>query len=123
MNEDEGQETHEVSAEDRVLRFLGTKLGYASSAGSGKLRWAEISIYRTIAGTYIVAGVGRSTVPNETDRHWAQVCEEPEAVIERLHLVDSNGGKYLPNVGRQALRQAQGLDEALRNAYLVEVVD
>lgn len=108
---------------DRELQFRGRLLGESTSQNGRKERWAEIQIYLTDGGNYIVAGIGRSTVPGEIDKKWAQVCEEPEAVIERLHLYDDNGGRYIPWVSQQALRLACDEDQRLTEAYLIEHVD
>lgn len=120
---DDDQDRYSVYNGDRELRFVGTLLGYSSSAKPHKARWAEIEIYRTAAGQYIVAGCGRSIVPGERDKHWAQVCERPEGVIERLHLVDGRGARYIPFVSQEAIEQARACDMAFDAAYRVELID
>lgn len=108
---------------DRELRFCGVCLGHSSSWADGKQRWAEISIFRTHAGTYVVSGVGRTVVAGEQDKCWAQVCETPECVMERLYLHDRLGGRYLPNVSRRAITEARVRDSDFNVAYRVEQID
>lgn len=111
---------YEVIDDDRKLHFHGIELGSASSKKPGKNRWFEVTIYKTRAGQYIVAGIGRTMIQGEVDKHWAQVCERPEGVIEKLHMLDDDGSKYLPYVSKRALRQARENDTVFADAYLVE---
>jgi len=120
---DEGLKDHAIKDGDRELQFVGQLLGESSSFRPGKTRWAEIKIYVTEGGNYIVSGIGRSINPGEHDKCWAQICSEPEAVIERLHLIDGDGAKYMPYSSRQALEQSRLTDERLSRAYLVTHVD
>lgn len=120
---DEGHQDIELKDGERTVEFTGVLLGRSSSAAPGKTRWAEISIYRTVGGKYIVAGVGRTTEDGEVDRHWTQVCERPDGVIERLYLLDQNDSRYLPRVSRNALEQAIMQDGVLRDAFLTERVE
>lgn len=50
----------------------------------------------------------------EVDREWAQVSDDPQAIIERLRLRDANGVHYLPRTSADALRAAAGRDDRLR---------
>lgn len=52
----------------------------------------------------------------ESDREWAQVSDEPEAVIERLRLRDSDGVWYVPSTSNRALEDAAQLDEGIERA-------
>lgn len=116
-------ERHAVIDGDRELQFAGVLLGHSTSWAPNKTRWAEITIYRTIAGKYVVSGVGRSTVAGERDKRWAKVCDEPECAIERLHLTDRMGVRYVPHVSRNAIDQARAADKAFRLAYVVQLID
>lgn len=122
---DEGPQDEVTSVRDgdRQLQFHGTLIGSSSSWKDGKSRWAEIVIYRTTSGKYIVAGIGRSIVSGEDDKHWAQVCDRPEGVIEKLHMLDGDQSKYMPYVNKKALDEAKVNDQGLAEAYLIEVVD
>lgn len=113
---------HVVPAGDRDVAFNGELLGRATSEQPGKRRWAEVTLYRTEAGSYVVAGVGRTTVPGEDDRHWAHVSETPQGAIEQLHMYDNDDVRYMPNVSKRALAEAMDRDERLRDAYATEEV-
>lgn len=123
MDERQDDDAFLVYDGEREIRFKGQRLGHASSYQRGKSRWAEISIYKTHGGNYIVAGVGRSTVPGEVDRRWAQVCERPHGVIEKLHMLDDDGSRYLPFTSKRALEEARAIDHDLDRAFMVEVVE
>jgi hypothetical protein len=114
---------HAVIDGDREIQFTGVLLGSSSSFQPGKERWAEIYIYKTHGGTYVVAGIGRTKLAGEHDKCWAQVCEEPAAVIERLHLMDAKRGKYLPYVSREAINMARSHDDLFSVAYMIERVE
>lgn len=108
---------------EREYQFEGVVLGESSSHRSGKDRWIEISIFKTNGGKYIVAGVGKTTVTGETERHWAHVADQPEGCIESLHLYDGDGVRYLTRTAKVALATAITLDDRLRAAYLVETIE
>lgn len=108
---------------ERELRFCGVLLGQSDSRKSASQeRWAEISIYRTDAGRYIVAGIGRSVREGEHDKHWAQVCEEADGAIAALHQLDDNNIRYMTWVNRRALEQAAATDKELERAYACETI-
>lgn len=56
----------------------------------------------------------------EKNRYWAQVCEEPSAVIDSLYKYGDGGTRYLTWVARQVLEQASEKDEPLDSAYRFE---
>ena len=60
--------------------------------------------------------VGIPDLVQESDREWAQVSEEPEAVIERLRLKDGDGVWYVPSTSNRALEEAAQLDEGIERA-------
>lgn len=108
----------------RVVSFSGTKLAEASSHQEGKPRWFEVTLYLTDGGTYVVAGAGRTTVAGERDREWATVCDDAAGVVKRLMMHDeSSGQRYLPRTSQQLLVDASRVDDGIRSAYTVEVVD
>lgn len=47
---------------DRVFQFDGALLAHASSYRADSNRWVEFDIYRTAAGSYVVARVGYSVL-------------------------------------------------------------
>lgn len=121
-SEQDDCQDYRVQDDDRDLHFCGELIGEASSFKQGKERWAEIAIYRTRAGKYVVTGIGRSILNGEVDKHWAQVCEEPQGVIEKLHMLDDDKSKYLPFVSKTALQQARDNDPVFAAAYQVEEI-
>lgn len=123
MDERRGAPFELTDRDGHVVRFNGALLGEASSEQPGKERWAEICIFKTDGGSYVVSGVGRSIVDGEVDRSWVQVSERPQGVIEKLHRIDDGGARYMPDTNRDALQQACDADQALAEAFSIEVVD
>jgi len=129
-----------VQDHERAFTFNGVLLGHASSENQSKNRWTEMSIYRTDKGTYIISGIGQTRVKkgdyvwddeksrdvratkDETPRAWAHVCESAEGAIQRLYLFDTDNVRYMTRVARTALLAAIELDDALKNAFLIEEV-
>lgn len=107
-----------VHGRDRDIAFYGELIGEATSYVEGKQRWAEVRLYRTDTGAYVVAGVGRSTLPGETDWRWAEVCPSAEYAVDKLHVHDrANDEFYMPPTNRIALENAIVRDSGLREAY------
>lgn len=107
-----------VEARDRKISFTGDVIGQATTQEPGKERWAEVTIYRTRSGKYVVAGCGRTTVFGEVDRHWAHSSGTPEGVIEALYMYDADEVRYLPHVNRRALEAAAANDIPINDASI-----
>jgi hypothetical protein len=58
----------------------------------------------------------------EKHRNWAQVSEDPEAVLEALYKYDNGGARYLTNVAQRLLEQAAEADEKIESVYRVEMI-
>jgi hypothetical protein len=58
----------------------------------------------------------------EKDRTWAQVSEEPSAVLEALYKYDYSGAMYLTNVARRLLEMASDQDAGIESVYRVEMI-
>jgi hypothetical protein len=59
----------------------------------------------------------------EKDRTWAQVSDEPEAVLEALYKYDNGGGaRYLTNVAQRLLEEASERDRGIESVYRVEMI-
>ena len=72
-----------LNGRDQTIRFDGDSLAFASTYASGRSRWTEISIFRSVTGEYVVSKVGRSTV---------------------VHLQDSSCRRsYMQTIGRDDL--------------------
>lgn len=58
----------------------------------------------------------------EKNRTWAQVSEEPEAVLDALYKYDQGGARYLTNVAQRLLEQASENDDRIDAIYRVETI-
>lgn len=117
------RDEHVVRDGQRELHFEGELLATSSSRQAWKDRWAEFQLYRTTAGKYVLAGVGRSTRAGEQDNFWAQVSDDPRAVVERLTMLDDHDVRYLPRTAKALLTDAGQHDEGISQAYSHERID
>lgn len=58
----------------------------------------------------------------EKNRHWAQVSDDPNAVLEALYKYDNGGARYLTNVAQRLLEQAAAVDKNIEATYKIEVI-
>jgi hypothetical protein len=58
----------------------------------------------------------------EKDRYWAQVSEEPSAVLDALYKVDDSGARYLTYVAQRLLDEAAEVDTGIAAVYKVELI-
>jgi hypothetical protein len=58
----------------------------------------------------------------ERPRHWAQVCDTPQAVIDALTKYDEANNRYLTFVAQRLLEKASEADPELSSAYRVETI-
>jgi len=58
----------------------------------------------------------------EKHRYWAQVSEEPIAVLEALYKYDQGGARYLTNVAQRLLENASDIDKAIESIYRIEMI-
>lgn len=58
----------------------------------------------------------------EKYRYWAQVSEDPDAVLEALYKYDQGGARYLTNVAQRLLEDASEKDERIESVYRVELI-
>jgi hypothetical protein len=58
----------------------------------------------------------------EKYRYWAQVSEEPDAVLDALYKYDDGGARYLTNVAQRLLEQASSKDSGIEYVYKIEVI-
>lgn len=71
-----------------------------------------------VCGASFSAGV----VFPEKDRNWAQVSDDPNAVLEALYKYDDSGARYLTHVAQRLLASAATVDKAIEAAYRIEVI-
>lgn len=58
----------------------------------------------------------------EKHRYWAQVSEEPTAVLDSLYKYDDGGARYLTNVAQRLLEAASKLDAEIAQIYKIEII-
>lgn len=58
----------------------------------------------------------------EKDRNWAQVSEDPGAVIEALYKYDDSGARYLTHVAQRLMAEAALVDKGIEEAYTIEII-
>lgn len=58
----------------------------------------------------------------EKNRTWAQVSEDPEAVLEALYKYDNGGARYLTNVAQRLLESAAKNDSNIERVYKIETI-
>ena len=58
----------------------------------------------------------------EKHRYWAQVSEEPSAVLDALYKYDQGGARYLTNVAQRLLENASDIDKAIESVYRIEMI-
>jgi hypothetical protein len=58
----------------------------------------------------------------EKYRYWAQVSEDPAAVLEALYKYDNSGAKYLTHVAQRLLDQAADADKGIESVYRIELI-
>jgi hypothetical protein len=58
----------------------------------------------------------------EKYRYWAQVSEDPNAVLEALYKYDAGGARYLTKVAERLLQDAAELDKGIESIYKVELI-
>ena len=58
----------------------------------------------------------------EKYRYWAQVSEEPSAVLDALYKYDDGGARYLTNVAQRLLEDAAKADANIADIYRYEII-
>lgn len=58
----------------------------------------------------------------EKQRYWAQVSDDPSAVLDALYKYDNGGAKYLTNVAQRLLDKASEIDSGIESVYRIEVI-
>lgn len=91
------------------LVFQGVLLADETSREEGSQRWAEVRIWRTDSGKYVVQRIGRSTVAGEVDKITTRVVVDPDRLSEVLRS-RSAGQEFMSNIARAALAAAAATD-------------
>lgn len=121
-------ELYQTESGSYVLSRVGVSLIYHGAACSLVLRYglkeASTSELRPEATPCEECRPDKSIdlVFPEKYRHWAQVSDRPEAVVEALHKYDDNGARYLTGVAQRLLKDASRVDSEIARVYNVEIV-
>ena len=58
----------------------------------------------------------------EKYRYWAQVSDDPNAVLEALYKYDQGGARYLTKVAERLLQVAADIDKGIESIYRIELI-
>jgi hypothetical protein len=58
----------------------------------------------------------------EKNRYWAQVSDDPNAVLEALYKFDNGGAKYLTHVAQRLLEESSVADKGIESVYRIEMI-
>jgi hypothetical protein len=58
----------------------------------------------------------------EKYRHWAQISDKADAVLDALYKFDDNGARYLTGVAKRLLEDASKADNGVAGVYRVEII-
>lgn len=58
----------------------------------------------------------------EKYRHWAQVSDDPNAVLDALYKYDQGGARYLTKVADRLLEVAADEDKGIESVYRIELI-
>jgi hypothetical protein len=58
----------------------------------------------------------------EKYRHWAQISEKADAVLDALYKYDDNGARYLTGVAQRLMQEAAKVDPSIANVYNYEII-
>jgi hypothetical protein len=96
------------------LVFVGTLLAEQDTRDTpDQARWAELRVWRTDSGKYVVQRLGRSTLPGEVDKITTRIVNTPAEVAPAMR--SKQGGKvFMSNLALDVLAEAAGNDSALR---------
>lgn len=115
-------EQHQIERDaDLPLAFTGEVIAEAHSYETGKLRWTELTLYRTSSGKYVLHEEGITEVDDEDDRSSAYVSEDAGELIASLYKVNARGKRYLTKLAQELVARAAVADPGIRAHYVVEV--
>jgi hypothetical protein len=59
----------------------------------------------------------KEKVAHEINVEWAQVSDNPQMIIDRLRLRDSEGGWYIPKISNAVLMEAAEKDDGIKAVF------
>lgn len=111
-----------------ILSRIGASIVYHSGACNlvDKYRLTEINTEKVVDGAEACA-VCKPTLEApmvfpEKYRYWAQVSDEPQAVLDALYKYDEGGARYLTAVAKRVLQEASKTDSNIDLIYRFEKI-
>ena len=112
-----------------ILSRIGVSLVYHGSTCPLVKRYGLVEVSTTELNEDAVSCEECNTSKNEVpvvfpekNRTWAQVSEDPEAVLEALYKYDDGGARYLTKVAQRLLEEASKKDRKVEQVYKVEII-
>lgn len=105
---------------DIDLVFRGVLLAEQSTYEDGLARWAELRIWRTDSGKYVMQRLGRTTVEGEVDKNTTRIVVDPNRLAEALRSKQA-GVEFMSNVALDALDEAAANDPLIDRASVERI--
>lgn len=109
-----------------ILSRIGASVVFHSGACQlvGKYRLSEIAVEKLSPEAEPCEACSPTTeapiVFPEEYRYWAQVSDEPQAVLDALYKYDEGGARYLTAVAKRVLKEAATKDKDIDMVYRFE---
>jgi EXLDI family protein len=101
------------------VNFVGVLIGESSDRNHDSSRWAEVRIYRTRLGRYVVEETHTSRWEGEPSTSNVQTVG-PSATEDLIGWLESESGTLSP-AAQEAVEQAGERDESLKSAWVLIV--
>lgn len=111
-----------------VLSRVGISIIYHAGACSLVKRYGLQEVVTDTVSTDVVPcdeckpSLMAEVIFPEKNRYWAQVSEDPNAVLEALYKYDNGGAKYLTHVAQRLLEEASENDKGIEAVYRIEMI-
>jgi len=121
-------ELYKTESGSYILSRIGVSLMFHGAACSLVSKYklteapAEDLLRRAVACEECQPDDSLDLVFPEKYRYWAQVSDQPNAVLDALYKYDDNGAYYLTSVAQRLLQQAAKVDSDIAEVYNVEII-
>lgn len=112
-----------------VLSRVGISVIYhAGACGLVKRYGLQEVLTETVVSTEVIPcdecrpSLMAEVIFPEKNRYWAQVSEDPNAVLEALYKYDNGGARYLTHVAQRLLDEASENDKGIESVYRIEMI-
>ena len=111
-----------------VLSRVGVSIIYHGAACPLVKRYSLNEVYATELSDNAIPCLECNPSPSavmifpEKYRYWAQVSDDPNAVLEALYKYDDGGARYLTKVAERLLEDASEIDKGIESIYRVELI-